>query len=93
VLSWHAKPGDSTDACIARLLHVCLSQRAEGAEANVSGLVADANAAVAHLEQVEKQAQQNETELQRQLGEKEAALASLHKQVLHWERHLREPDC
>ena len=71
--------------------HVCLSQRAEGAEVKVSGLLVDADAAASHLKQVEMQAQQRETELQRQLGEKEAALASLHGQVLLWQRHQLEP--
>jgi hypothetical protein len=58
-----------------------------------SGLAADCHAATARLEQVEMQAQQCETELQRQLGEKEAALASLHEQVPLWRRHLLGPYC
>lgn len=90
VVKWHALSEMSTDACAATFLHVCRSQRAEGAEVEVSGLAADANAAAARLEQVEKQARQCETELQRQLCEKETALASLHKQVLRWHRQLLE---
>lgn len=59
----------------------------------MSGLAADADAAAAHLKQVEMQAKQCETDLQRQLGEKEAALASLHEQVPLWRRHLLGPYC
>jgi hypothetical protein len=48
----------------------------------VSGLMADVDAATVHLKQVQAQAVQQRAELQRQLGEKEMTVASLHQQVL-----------
>lgn len=56
-------------------------QGAEGAEDMASGLAADANTAAAQLARAQAEAQENAADLQRQLREKEAALASLHKQV------------